>query len=105
MPFMALPVDQRAIAPRPATLPRCQAAWWTGVVLCRAWAPLRNPLCQLTAGSGCTGSARRSLGQTWIVLNWAASQPPAASSSPSCFRRHRLAAGFLGYAGPAAGAL
>jgi hypothetical protein len=24
--------------------------------------PLRNPLCQLTAGSGCTGSARRSLG-------------------------------------------
>jgi ABC-type uncharacterized transport system substrate-binding protein len=30
----------------------------------RAWAPPRNPLCQLTAGSGCPGSARRSLGQT-----------------------------------------
>src|SRR6516164_2016953 len=27
-------------------------------------APLRNPLCQLTAGSGCTGSGRQSLGQT-----------------------------------------
>src|SRR5262249_18016411 len=26
--------------------------------------PSRNPLCQLTAGSGCLGSARRSLGKT-----------------------------------------
>jgi len=24
---------------------------------CRAWAALRNPLCQLTAGSGCTERA------------------------------------------------
>src|SRR5215469_5592777 len=30
----------------------------------RAWAPPRNPPCQLTAGSACTESARRSLGQT-----------------------------------------
>src|SRR5262249_62434724 len=45
---------------------------WTSrrrVIQDRAWAPPRNPPCQLTAGSGCPGSARRSLGQTCIVLN------------------------------------
>src|SRR5262249_32177009 len=30
----------------------------------RAWAPPRNPVCQLTAGSGCPGIARGSLGET-----------------------------------------
>src|SRR3989440_10632783 len=48
---------ERALRPKP-----CRVR--TGVALGRAWAPPRNPLCQLTAGLGCPGSARSSLGQS-----------------------------------------
>jgi len=66
-----------------AARPRRRAAWWTGAFWGRAWAPPRNPLCQFTARLGCSGSARRSLGWTWNVLNRGVSRCPRATVWPA----------------------
>src|SRR5262245_63012643 len=50
------------VPPAATPPPRRRAGPSTRVVLCRAWAPPRKPLCQLTARQGCSGRYRQVLG-------------------------------------------